>query len=240
MILMLVLCVTGCASILLPHESDKVLTIDDLSDADQKHYELAQHYIQSHHYNAAEKKLNELITRYPLYADLYNSYGVLWERRGRMTKASESFLKAITLNLNHQVALENYGVLLCHSDNEQFIVDGDRSKNHKKLLSRLYSAASKCYISRNNFNLAQESIEKAITLDNEFALNYLYLAQIYYHNQLYHKAILALDRFNDLNGYSKKSAQLGVLLSVKLNNEAEINRYRYILSTQFNEESSEE
>lgn len=228
---------TGCAFITLPFSSDdEIVDLEMLSEAQQKHFELSLHYIDSAHYDIAETKLLSVIEEYPRFPDAYNALGVIYERRGRVTQAGEAFYQAIILNPNYDVAVNNYSDLKC------YVTDGDAIKQSAdieiapRVKSRLYTAAAKCYINKNDFLKGQEAAHDALAFDDHYALSYLYLAKTQYVGQQYQAARRSIDRFNDLNGYTKESASLGYSINRFLNDAKEMKKYEHVLKTQFNGE----
>ncbi len=239
---LLLLLMVGCAS--LSQNFQAPVTLAELSEAEQKHYELSLHYIDTAHYEAAEEKLQTILQQHPTFSEGYNALGVLYERKGRVTKGSEYFLKAIELDPYYDIAVINYSQLMCYKSGSKGILETIElipkqppSENRIKIDSRLYTALLKCYIKENYLQNGQEVAEKAITLDPDYALTYLYFADILYRQQDYSKALAAVDRFNDLAGYNRESALLGLKISRALHNQDEINKYQYVLKTQFDEDS---
>ncbi len=232
----------GCST--LPSNEGIPVTLAELSEAEQKHYELSLHYIDNAHYEAAAEKLQALLQQHPTFSDGYNAMGVLYERRGRVTKGSEYFLEAMILNPNYNMAVINYSHLMCYKSGSRGILERIESlptlisnqEKRVKIESRLYTALLKCYIKENYLQNGQQVAEKAIILDPDYALTYLYFADILYRQQQYKSAQEAIDQFNDLNGYSRESALLGLKISNALQNQDEINKYQYVLKTQFDED----
>ncbi|MHC5225611.1 tetratricopeptide repeat protein [Ignatzschineria sp. LJL83] len=236
-VVIMVSILSGCSLIEVPFYNSKqeIVELSMLSEAQQKHYELSMNYIDSAHYDIAEEKLLSIIDEYPQFADAYNALGVIYERRGRVTEGSEAFYTAIKINPNYVVAVENYSQLKCYTKGASSMEDDGNEAKELRLKSRLYTAASKCYISKNNFSDGEIMINKAIELDSDYALSYFYLATIQNKNQQFELAKQSIDQFNDLNGYTSESAKLGYTINRALNNQKEMQKYRYVLMTQFNE-----
>lgn len=233
--LLMILILGGCSHFSIPFmdSTPEVVDFSQLSEAQKKHYELSLNYIQSNHYSVAEGKLLSLIEEYPTYPDAYNALGVVYERRGRVTVASEAFLQAITLKPDYDTAIENYSRLMCFVSGGEGIVDASSSVEQGQVKSILYTAASRCYISKNEYEKARSVVEYAIDNNPNYALNYLYLAQIELNDLDYIAAKNAIDQFNDLNGYTKESAGIGLLISQNLGDQSEVEKYQSVLNTQF-------
>lgn len=229
---------TGCAFVNLPFylDEDEVIDLSMLSEAQQKHFELSLHYIDSVHYDIAETKLLSVIEEYPNFPDAYNALGVIYERRGRVTEAGDAFYKAIKLNPDYDVAINNYSDLKCYVANGDDIRQVAEAEMSHRVKSRLYTAAAKCYINQNNFSKGREAVSEALAVDDQYALSYLYLAKAQYFDLEYQDAKRSIDRFNDLNGYTKESASLGHSISRFLGDSREIEKYQHVLKTQFNGE----
>ncbi len=227
--------IVGCAHVSNPFGDSRsdVIAFSELSEAQQKHYQLSLNYIESNHYDVAQGKLLSLIEEYPTFPDAYNALGVVYERRGRVTIASEAFLNAMALNPEYTTAIENYSRLMCYVAGGDSIVSDSDSIESGQLKSMLYTAASRCYINKNEYAKAMVVVKKAIAGNPSYALNYLYLAQIELYNHDYVAAKKSIDRFNDLNGYTKESAEIGLLINQSLGNSTEIEKYQHVLETQF-------
>ena len=237
-VLFLVTILSGCSLIDLPfyEQEQEVFDLSMLSEAQQKHYELSLHYIDAGHYDIAETKLLSIIEEYPRFADAHNALGVIYERRGRVTEGRESFYQAIKLHPDYAIAVENYSQLTCYTNGPLAMAERGDNEKGERLKSRLYSAAAKCYISKNNFSDGEIMASRAIEFDSTYALSYLYLAKIQDQKKQFELAKQSIDQFNDLNGYTKESAKLGYAINRALNHPKEIQKYQYILATQFNEE----
>ena len=233
-----ILLLSGCANFPTQFFAGKpeVMDLSMLSEAQQKHYELSLHYIESAHYDVAEEKLASIIEEYPQFPDAYNALGVIHERRGRVSKGGESFLKAIELNPDFDVAVMNYGALKCYTSGATGIIEAISLRYDDRVKSRLYSTAAKCYINNHELALGQQTVDTAIALDDSYAPSYLYLAQIHYQNKQYESAKQSVDRFNDLQGYTYESAKLGLSIHRYLKDQREVTKYQHVLATQFNEE----
>lgn len=227
---------SGCSIVNLPNYFDtpEIVELSSLSDAQQKHYELSMHYIDSAHYNIAETKLLSVIEEYPNFPEAYNALGVIYERRGRVTESAESFYKAIELKPDYDIAVNNYSDLKCYVADGDEIIKIATSARNNRVKSRLYTAAAKCYIGKDDFSKGREAVENALELDDHYALSYLYLAKTQYHDEQYQDAKRSIDQFNDLNGYTKESAMLGNLISRSLKDMQEMKKYQHVLKTQFN------
>ena len=209
------------------------LSREELSLADQKHYELSLYYIESGHYQIAREKLERLLQQYSSFPDLYNSLGVINERRGQVTAAIDYFLKAFRLNPNYHTAIKNYGVLMCYVEGGDGIISMAKNQSNTLVKSRLYSEGARCYIEEKKISQAEKALEKALQYDSHYADSYLLAAKLYFNLAQYPQAERALFRFNDLNGYTEESATLGLALAENQDRRADIDRYRSILIEQF-------
>lgn len=229
--------VSGCSLVNISlYDHHEISDLTALSEAQQKHFELSLHYIDSAHYDIAETKLLSVVEEYPNFPDAYNALGVIYERRGRVTESGEAFYKAIELNPDYDIAVNNYSDLKCYvADGDEIQRIADEARNNR-VKSRLYTAASKCYINKNNFSKGRETAEKALELDEHYALSHLYLAKTQYRDKQYQEAKASINRFNDLKGYTKESAILGYSINQSLNDRQEMKKYQHVLKTQFNGE----
>lgn len=237
----MVLLLTGCSIITTPFNANghEVVDLSMLSEAQQKHFELSMHYIDSAHYEIAENKLLSVIEEYPNFPDAYNALGVVYERRGRVTESGEAFYQAIMFNPDYDIAVNNYSDLKCYvADGDEMQLAAD-AETDRRVKSRLYTAAAKCYINKNQNFKGQKAAEHALVNDEQYALTHFYLAKIQYQNHHYDAAKTSIDRFNDLNGYTRESAGLGYKINQHLNHQDEMKKYQHVLKTQFHEEIEE-
>lgn len=230
------LLLSGCSIIDIPFYANnkEIVDLKMLSEAQQKHFELSMHYIDSAHYDIAETKLLSVVEEYPNFPDAHNALGVIYERRGRVTEGKAAFYRALELNPDYDVAVNNYSDLQCYIANGDAIKAVAQTAKEVRVKSRLYTAAAKCYINNNDYSKGQEAAQEALGFDDHYALSYLYLAKTQYQDQHYQAAKNAVDRFNDLKGYTKESAILGYAINRSLNDLQEMKKYQYVLKTQFN------
>lgn len=235
------LLLTGCSLITNPFYANEheIMDLSMLSEAQQKHFELSMHYIDSAHYDIAESKLLSVIEEYPRFPDAHNALGVIYERRGRVTESGDAFYQAIILNPDYDVALNNYSDLKCYVAGGDEMQLAAEASSDRRVKSRLYTAATKCYINKNQISKGREAAEKALILDDHYALTHFYLAKIQYSDSNYHAAKASINRFNDLNGYTKESAMLGYAINCHLNDQDEMKKYQHVLKTQFHGEIEE-
>ncbi len=238
---MMAFLLAGCSMMTHPFSTNEreIVDLSMLSEAQQKHFELSMHYIDSAHYDIAENKLLSVIEEYPDFPDAYNALGVIYERRGRVTESGEAFYQAIILNPDYDIAVNNYSDLKCYvadGDEMQLAADAEADRRVK---SRLYTAAVKCYINKNQNFKGQKAAESALVNDEQYALTHFYLAKVQYQNHHYDAAKKSIDRFNDLNGYTRESAGLGYKINQHLNHQDEMKKYQHVLKTQFHEEIEE-
>ena len=213
--------------------NDKTIDLSQLTEAQQKHYELSLHYIESAHFDVAQSKLEAIVLEYPTFPDAYNALGVIDERRGKVSNALDLFLKAIALNPEYNTAIENYGNLKCYLAGGRGIEEDAERMDSDRVKSRLYTVATRCYINGNNYVKANDVVQRAISYDDTYAMSYLELAKISLQNREIQASRISLDRFNDLNGYTQESANLGLVVNRHLNDQAEIEKYQHVLATQF-------
>lgn len=223
----------GCAHIGGSGAITNYLEQEALSLADQKQYELSLYYIESGHYKSAREKLERLVLDNPNFPGAYNSLGVIYERRGRVTLAADYFLQAIQLNPNYDTAIKNYGVLMCYVVGGDGIISIAKGRYQMIVKSRLYSEAARCYLDKERYQQASEALEKSLQFDADYADSYLIKAKLDYKLAQYESAESAIFYFNDLNGYTKESARLALILAEKRGNQADIDRYKNVLVEQF-------
>lgn len=218
---------------------EKRIDFSQLSDAQQKHYELSLHYIESGHYDVAASKLEAIILEYPTFPDVYNALGVVFERRGRVSNALASFLKAVEIYPEYDTAITNYGSLKCYLDGGSGILLDVATVESDRVKSRLYTVAARCYINKSDYENAYDAVQKAQHYDDTNAMSYLELAKIHLYRGSIEASRVALDRFNDLNGYNLESAQLGMTINRQLNDQVEVDKYQNVLATQFKDNAQE-
>lgn len=232
LLIIIMLGITGCAHIGELGRSGQYVDLEALPLADQKHYQLSLYYIESGHYQVAEKKLKQLVANHPTFPDVYNGLGVISERRGQVTQAADYFLQAIQFNPDYETAIKNYGALICYVEGGDGIISVAKD-HYPRVKSRLYSEAARCYIEESQWQKAAEALDEALQLDSDYADSYLLKAKIDFRAARYHDAEEAIFRFNDLHGYTEESARLALLLAQKRGDQVDIDRYKNVLVEQF-------
>lgn len=226
---------TGCAiSPFSELNSGGVRTpLEELSEANQAHYRLSLEYIESANFEVAQTKLTSILMDSPNFADGYNALGVLYERRGQVTNAKRSFLRAMELDPNYTTAVNNYVTLRCYLEGMDSLEEEAAARRENALKSRLFAGAAACALQNKEWPRAEQLAYLAIDADERYANSYYALAVAKKQQNALRGAMEALDQYNDLSGYSRASAELGLSLSRALDRSSDIARYKQVLTTQF-------
>ncbi len=226
---------TGCATtpFLAGELRGKSTPFEALSEADQTHYQLSLEYIESANYGAAKSKLERILENSPNFAQGHNALGVLYERRGQVTLAQEHFLQAMMLDPFDEVATQNYLTLRCYLKGDEALSLESEMPSRKSIKAPLLAGAGICALGKDAWQKAEDYAERGIVADKQYPENYYLLALVKEQRGEHLAAMAVLDQYNDLRGYSEKSAELGLRLSRALKNRGDEARYAQVLATQF-------
>lgn len=209
------------------------VTIDDLERSVRVNYELGTSYVNSANYEAAEEKLLKAVSGNPNFPDVYNALGVLQERRGKVSDASDFFAKAISLDPYYEQAMVNYTRLLCKQRGKDSLASTAAGSSPNSVRAGLYAGASECAEFLQQSGEALQYAELAIMSDPTYPLSYYHQAQALLSLNRGAEALAALDIYHDLKGYTYNSAQLGLAAARSANNSGAIEKYQNVLQTQF-------
>ncbi len=166
------------------------------------------------------KILQDKISRFPGFADLYNKLGITYTHLGKYKEAKEAFNKALEINPNYVEAICNLAGV--------YIEEGDFSKS-KVLLERaekldsnyhwLFFLKGQLALKEKKFSEAEEFFKKCIMQKPDFSPAYADLGLLYYEmgkNEEGEKYLLKSSLFKLPDEYEgRKKDFLGPVLSRK-------------------------
>lgn len=211
----------------------KYVTYEELEEIDRINYQLGASYIENANYDVAEDKLMKVVTNAPNFPEVYNALGVLSERRGRFTNALTLFFKAIELNPNLDIAMQNYTRLQCRENGTDSLEMIAYQAQHPVLRAGIYTGVAECALGKKSYDVALKNANQAINADPNYGLAYFNRAVALYHKRQYRDGLQSLAKFHDIKGYTAPGARLGLEMAKKVNDKAEIQKFTYVIETQF-------
>lgn len=204
--------------------------LKELPDVAQLNYSMGLSYIQSGNMDAAAQKLEEVTKIAPKFPGAYNALGVLEEERGRKDQAKIYYTKALSLNANYEEASSNYARLQCSTGSS---IDALAANAQASTKAGLYAGAAQCALDANNISSAESYIQMATAADANYPLTYFVKAKIDARAHNNSAAFTSLDRYHNLQGYTRSSIQFGLELATQAGDSARMEKYKQIQSTQF-------
>lgn len=205
-----------------PKNANQIVTVGDLDEYGRVNFYLAYQYHLSHDVEMALQKSAIVMKRYPKFPEGYNLLGVIEEDRGRTDAALINFKMAFELNPAYTIALSNYARVMCQKGLAAMELDVQQtSKAH----AGTYAAIGECAVRNSQYPVALTYADKAIQLNPEYGQSYLVKAIAYNEMGDIASALVALEQFHNLNGYTRNSLQLGIEMAQKVNNLDVLQKY---------------
>ena len=208
--------VTGCVS-----DGPKSANAENPDAASQQHIKLALKYIGSDNRDLARVHLKKAAKYRSRSAQLYNAYALLYQSEQEFKLAEEYFRKALAKNKKYTLAGYNFAAFLYNQgrlaearDQIKWVSEDLGYERRAQAFYILGLTQKRMGDSR----LALESFEKATQLSSGFPAPYIEAAELYFQQENYPLAKLALDRFRQLAAPTAQSLWLAVRVEERFGN----------------------
>lgn len=178
------LLLAGCAS--KPEVPDTGQIVGEVGDPRNRarvHTELAAAYYERGNMAVALEELRMATEADSNYAMAYSMFGVVYADLKEMSKADDSFQRALRLSPSDPDINHAYGVFLCQNSREKesigFFLQAIRNPLYTTP-GRSYTAAGVCSVRMKNTKDAEEFFTRALKLDADDPAALLQLGQIRY------------------------------------------------------------
>lgn len=195
----------------------------------QAHVDLGMTYLRENQLDTAEQEFTDAIANNPNSGAAYHAMGLLMSKRGNKQRASEYLAKAVSIDPDDFVAVNDYAVDLC--------IQGDTKKGIKELM-RIESNPSNdqvlgtqlsfgiCYQKNGNLELAEQYLRTVLSVSPYIPQALLPMAEISYAKGEFLSARAFLERYFNIGAISPKSLFLAVNVEYKLGDKLKANQYR--------------
>jgi len=193
-------------------------------------------YMQQGKYRQALDKLNRAKLAKNDYAPVYNALGLLHQKLGENEIAESNFKKAIELNPDDSLSLNNYGLFLCQNKRFEeadaiFLEAAD--KPFYKTPEIAITNAGTCALSNNQPDIAEKYFREALRLNPKISPALIQMAELSYEQYDYLSARAYLQRYLEISNHTSKSLWLGVRIEQELGDKDTLSSYALLLRNNF-------
>lgn len=202
--------------------ADQVVMLADLDDYGRANFYLSYQYYISHDIDVALQKAAIVMKRYPKFPEGYNLLGVIEEDRGRTDIALAHYKTAFELNPTYTIALSNYARVMCQKGLSAM---ESEIQHNSKAHAGMYAAVGECAVRNSQYPVALRYADMAIKSNPEYGQSFFVRAVALKEMDDISSALVALEQFHNLNGYTSNSLQLGIEMAQKVNNTSALQKY---------------
>lgn len=184
--------------------------------------QIAIQHLKDQDYELALKKLEKATASDPSYADAYNTRAIVYGRIGENEKADNNFQRALRIDANNPLTLNNYGQFLCKN--------GDPAKGQQMfkqaIANPLYRTpelaltnAGTCALNQGNVEQAEQFFRDALEKNPRIPLALLQMAGITHDSERYLPARAYIQRYSEIARHNPRSLWLGILIERALGDQ---------------------
>ncbi|MGR8947581.1 MAG: type IV pilus biogenesis/stability protein PilW [Gammaproteobacteria bacterium] len=184
--------------------------------------QIAIQHLKDKEYELALNKLEKASDTDPSYPDAYNTRGIVYSQLGEVDKADSNFERALRLDNNNPLTLNNYGQFLCQN--------GDAKKGQEMFkratANPLYRTpeialtnAGTCALNEGNAELAESYFREALDVNPRIPVALLQMASITYDSGRYLPARAYIQRYSEISNHVPRSLWLGILIERELGDQ---------------------
>lgn len=215
-----------------PHDNKKA----DKREAAQTHTQLAAAYMKHNDLKDAEVALHKALEFDNTFIPAHTMLAILEWHIGRLDDADKEFRAAIALDPSNGDTNNNYGQFLCEQGKQQ-----DAMRYFQRALADPFyktpvmanTNAGKCLLKGGDFAGAAPYLDKALTLDGNYAAALLAMADLDFRKGEAFQARGYLQRFEGAGQASAESLLLGYQIATKLGDKDTATSYANRLQDQF-------
>ena len=193
-------------------------------------------YMQQGNYRQALEKLNRAKLAKNDYAPVYNALGVLYQRLGENEVAESNFKKAIKLNPDDSLSLNNYGLFLCQNkrfeEADAIFLEAAENPFYKTPEIAITNAGT-CALTNDQPDIAENYFREALMINPEIPPALIQMAELSYEQNDYLGARGYLQRFLEYSNHTSKSLWLGVRVEQELGDKDTLSSYALLLRNNY-------
>ncbi len=195
--------------------TDKVIEPRDPKRAAELNAELGLGYMRQGQYKRAMSKLEKAIGYDSRNVKALHYKAELHRRLGQKEEAGEYFERAMSLDPENQLLLNNYGVYLCgikKYDEAITIFDKSLEDPLYENKARVYENIGLCRLWDNKVNQAESAFHQALVINPNMSTSLLELAKIRFDQGDKHEAYEFYNRYIAIAAHTPESLWLGILI----------------------------
>ncbi len=228
LVMLLVLFVAGCAANKEQIEKDNRIA--------ETQVRLGIGYMQKGDLKYALEKLDRALEVAPNFAPAHNAMALLMIRLARYDEADIHYKRAVALQPEDGVVLNNYGAFLCdHNRYPEAYEKFEKAAKQPlyKTPALAYENAGLCAVREGNLDKAEQSFRQALKVDGSLTVSMINLARIGLQKKNYLLGRAFIQRFEALASHSAATLALAIEIERGMGNEAQVASYSEMLRSRF-------
>lgn len=193
-------------------------------------------YLRQGNYDVAQTKLEKALQQDPKLAMAHHYIAELYRQTGSVQLASKHFERAVKLDPDNPLLLNNYGVFLCeqkrYKEADQYFLKIADMPAYKHP-DEAYENAGLCALRIPDQALAEVYFRKALKTNPRLQNSLFQMAQLNYGTHEYLEARAFLQRFFSIAGYTPQGLWLGVRIEREMGDIAALTQYTKLLLDKF-------
>ncbi|MEM7465290.1 MAG: type IV pilus biogenesis/stability protein PilW [Pseudomonadota bacterium] len=181
--------------------------------------QIAIQHLRDRDYEIALKKLDKATSTDSSYPDAYNALGIVYSQIGEIEKADENFQRALRLDPENSLTLNNYGQFLCKNADPQkgqeMFARATANPLYKTPEVALTNAGT-CSLDQGKQDEAENYFREALEKNPRVAVALLQMASITYDTGRYLPARAYIQRYSEISRHVPRSLWLGILIEREL------------------------
>jgi type IV pilus assembly protein PilF len=193
-------------------------------------------YLQQEKFDLALDKLQRALELQSDHPAANHYIAEVYNRMGETEKADRYYKKAIELNAENPMVLNNYGAFLCNQRKfeaaESYFLRAAKTPRYRTP-ELVYENIGLCARRINNNTKAEEYFRKALQTRADLPKSLLYMAVLSYESKQNLAARAFLQRFQSVNSQTPYSVALGIKIEQALGDARAVAGYRDVLQKQY-------
>tara|TARA_B100001142_G_scaffold254900_1_gene256006 strand:- start:536 stop:1312 length:777 start_codon:yes stop_codon:yes gene_type:complete len=228
MIFMLIVVITLSACNQVRSSNQNIRVSQTTSKIATANLDLGIEYLKQGAYENALKNLEKAKKADPVYAPIYNVFGLLYQQLGDTKKSEENFKRALSLNKNDSSTLNNYSNFLC----QQNRIEEAEKKFLKAASNPLYDSpeiaitnAGLCLSKNQRERDAEKYFRQALELNPRVPQALIKMCEISYNQKEILTSRAFLQRYHEVARHTPRSLWLGIQIEQQLGNKDTVSSY---------------